>query len=411
VVGRFTPIVSGPTESLMIYIWGSLGLLIAYVGCALLAIHLIPDLAAFEDVDLTCRAAGLDLESCRGAAQSVGWLSLASLIAVCFVAYALDRTWRSQPSRRYPLDATMPQALLLAFLLALAVVVILHNLERVRLVDPVDVRIPPHESTFISLENLAWPVLLQLFLWTRICALKATIIAFLSAVIALSPFRAVLFAALYFGAAIPLVSWLCARPPQARGSPRLALAGLALTIAALALGIVYQTQTRRLQAVDAGADLSLHPAGLIDALASRTMTPLFQAELAARMVAAQPSGVPTFADTVASKFSRDDVLNLNRWLYGTLYQANTEGQTTSMLFGEAVANSSQWPGYWLFSAPLLLILVYIVLRNMLDIQVLVAVALWRGAMGGLFDVLPALVLQLAFCLMIGWVFGAHRRWR
>jgi hypothetical protein len=395
----------------MIYIWGSLGLLIAYVGSALLAIHVIPDLAAFEDVDLTCRAAALDLESCRRGAECVGWLLLATLIAVCFVAYALDRTRHSDIARTYPLDATMPQCLLLAFLLALAVVLILHNAERVGPVEPADVRIPPRESTFISLENLAWPVLLQLLLWTRIGALKATIIAFLSAVIALSPFRAVLFAALYFGAAIPLVSRLCARPPRARGLPRRAMAGLAVTVAALALGIIYQTQTRRLQAVDAGEDLSLQPAGLIDALASRTMTPLFQAELAARIVAAQPSGVPTFVDTVASKFSRNNVMNLNKWLYGTLYQTNTGGQTTSMLFGEAVANSGQWPGYWLFSAPLLLILVYIALRNFLDIQVLVAVALWRGAMGGLFDVLPAFVLQLAFCLALGWVFAADRRWR
>ena len=55
-----------------------------------------------------------------------------------------------------------------------------------------------------------------------------------------------------------------------------------------------------------------------------------------------------------------------------------------------------------FSAPLVLLLAFMTLRGVVDMPVLFAIALWRSAMGGLFDILPALVLQVAFCFLLVW---------
>jgi hypothetical protein len=225
---------------------------------------------------------------------------------------------------------------------------------------------------------------------------KAVFAAFLAAVAALSPFRAVLFAMLFFGAVAPLVAWAWSQRAVSKAKWR-ALAALLCMVALSAIAMGYETLVReRMYAGDA----SVQPAALAEGLVSRALTPFFQADLAAVVVARHAEAVPDFIDTMASKFRRDGVTNLNQRLYALLYQGGSEGQTTSMLYGEAVANSAYWPFWWAFSAPLLLLVIFFALRGTVAMPMLFAIALWRSAMGGLFDILPALILQVGFCLLL-----------
>jgi hypothetical protein len=168
-------------------------------------------------------------------------------------------------------------------------------------------------------------------------------------------------------------------------------------VALSAIAIGYETLVRE-QAYS--GDASVQSGALAEGLVSRALTPFFQADLAEVVVARQAVPVPNFIDTMTSKFRRDGITNLNQRLYALLYQGGSEGQTTSMLYGEAVANSDHWPFWWAFSAPVLLLVIFFALRGTVAIPMLFAIALWRSAMGGLFDILPALILQVAFCLLL-----------
>lgn len=378
----------------MPYIFAALGLMIVHALGAFFAIRLVPGIADYEDIARICNVAGLGLADCRQGAASVALVSVACLAAVGLVTWVLDRSTGKRAAEGRPLDTAWSRWLALGLLTALTVVLVLHNIERAGASGSSTVRVPPRESAFISLENLCWPLLLQLLAWTRVTAMKATIVAFIGAVIALSPFRAVLFAAAFFGAVVPLAARARRERAARNRVGRTVLIGLASVAALGSAAIVYQTDARRLQATAT--------AGLVDALVSRAASPFFQGELARQVASMQQRALPTFIDTMASKFQRGAVINLNQRLYAMLYESQAEGQTTSMLVGEAAANTRLSPAFWVFSAPIFLILFHLASRRWLDLQVLIGVALWRCSMGGLFDVLPALALQIGFCALLGW---------
>jgi hypothetical protein len=58
------------------------------------------------------------------------------------------------------------------------------------------------------------------------------------------------------------------------------------------------------------------------------------------------------------------------------------------------------------AAPLLLVLIWVVLRKLeVDASLLIGLAIWRGSLGGLIGVMPALAIQLglyvALCRLLG----------
>jgi hypothetical protein len=383
----------------MSYIYSSFCLLILYFIFAFLVLCVVSDLSRYADITETCTLAGQSLGTCRWGAMAVAAYSVATLTMALLVGTALFHASTSRAVPRFPLDNVAARSLLLMFLVVVSIVLVAHNLERSSVPSPPNVRIPPRQSALISLENLCWPVLLQLAFWTRDKALRAIIVSFLAIIVALSPFRAVLFAIAYFGVITPLAAWLLTTPAQKRRTVWLAGSALALVAITLALAIGYQTETRvERSRLDIGE--TPQRGELLTAFVSRGLNPLFQAKLVAQVVATDSVAVPSFVQTVTAKLRLSSGPSLNQYLYAMLYNTKEEGQTTSLLFGEAAANSTAWPVYWMFAAPLFLILLYGFTRNYADMGILVAVALWRGAMGGLFDVLPALVLQLAFCAVL-----------
>jgi hypothetical protein len=392
----------------MSQIHGAFWLLICYFIFALLVLWVDPYFLNYPDISKVCSVARLSLGVCQREAMAVAAYSTATLAMALLISTALNRASTTQTSKEFPLDDVAARSLLLLFLFGVSIVLVAHILERSSASLPYDVRIPPREGAFISLENLCWPILLQLLFWTKDGALRPIIVSFLIMIVALSPFRAVLFAVVYFGAVIPLSSWLLTNPLRTRRAVWLTGSALTLTVTILALAIAFQTQTRIERSAWSNAG-SRQPAALFNALISRGLSPLFQAELVAQVVETEPAAVPTFVQTVAAKFRLSSRPNLNEYIYSMLYQSEGEGQTTSLFFGEAVANSAAWPVYWMFSAPLFLVLLYVFTRSYADVGILVAIALWRGAMGGLFDVLPALILQLGFCISLAWSARAKRR--
>lgn len=384
----------------MLFLRAALGLVIAYFAVATLYFGLHPTVDAHTDIVLICRVSGLDFLPCQSEARSIAAWLLAAALAVAVVAEALQASTGKPASVGSGLGGAMeraaPQVVILAFLSAIAVVLVMHNLARAGDLPLTEARIAPGESRFVSLENLCWPLLLQLFVWERQPSWKATFGGLLLAIAALSPFRAVLFAILFFGAVVPLAAraW---RQHVARRERTWTFGALATVVALSAGAIAYETQMREQKAVG-GEDVATRSSAMVDGLISRSLTPFFQANLVA-MVASRPSQrVPDFVDTMAAKFRRGDRTNLNQQIFNRLYPG--EGEATSLLYGEAAANSSLWPVWWSFAAPCLLLLAYIALRRTIDMPVLFAVALWRSTMGGLFDILPALILQIGFCLML-----------
>jgi hypothetical protein len=101
--------------------------------------------------------------------------------------------------------------------------------------------------------------------------------------------------------------------------------------------------------------------------------------------------------------------NLNEFLYRRLYSGGGIGETTSLLIGEAAANSLVSGLFWSVSALIVLVLICWSTSRFMDIGVLIGIAAWRGSMGGLFDVFPALVLQVVFCaLLVLWRINSSR---
>src|SRR5262249_25558372 len=134
-------------------------------------------------------------------------------------------------------------------------------------------------------------------------------------------------------------------------------------------------------------------------LKQRIANPLFQAHLAERLSAF--TSLPDMAQEVRRKLRLTDEPSLNEFLFRRIYGTGYFGQTPSLFFGEALANSRSHPLVWTTTAPLLLIWGWAMLRHRgLDAGVLFGLALWRGSLGGLATVLPALVLQLSALLAI-----------
>ena len=244
------------------------------------------------------------------------------------------------------------------------------------------------------MESLAWPLLLQLVLWSWRIHLRFVLVGFLAAIAAISPFRNTIFSMLYFGFLIPLGTILVGHSLSRRNKLiRFAAVG---TLLLVLLIVLYQTG-RRFEHAEYEVSSDQSRVAVIErGLTSRALTPFFQAALVDRLVQSQQP-LPSFLTSIAQKIHLG-YQNLNEYVFSVIYYGN--GQTTTLYYGESVANTSIPPIFWQFAAPLALVLGYFLLRPVCDVGALIAVALWRSSMGGLFDVVTALSLQLGFCLAL-----------
>jgi hypothetical protein len=137
------------------------------------------------------------------------------------------------------------------------------------------------------------------------------------------------------------------------------------------------------------------------ALAQRLAYPLFQAHFASVIAAQVP--VPTVADEILGKIRVRRAPNLNEFLYGIVHGTGTVGEMTSLYYGEAAAYSKSPPVIWIFIAPLLIVAAWLILRRFgYETGTLMGVQIWRGSLGGLIPLIPALVLQMLAVVLLCW---------
>jgi hypothetical protein len=116
--------------------------------------------------------------------------------------------------------------------------------------------------------------------------------------------------------------------------------------------------------------------------------------------------MPTVADDVLTKLRIRRALDFNSYLFAVTHEGVALGEVTSLYFGEAAVRTTSDPIVWSVAAPFLLVLIWVALRNLeVDACLLIGLAIWRGSLGGLIGVMPALLIQLglyvALCRFLG----------
>lgn len=385
-------------------VYGALALVTAYFAGTGVLLSWV-DLTLFTDVGLTCDASHLALGPCQAKALRVAFDSAVAAVLSLLFALSLQTGKTRERNDKPALGQTSFELPVLALFAAITLVLVFHFFHHQR--APIDgVRIPQNEAWSISIENLTWPLLLQLAFWTDNWRSKIVFLAFLTAIVALSPFRNIVFVLLYFGALVPMATMLI-RQRMSRQA-RLLLLGVAVMATIVGGTIMFiQTMGRYTSAALSSEPQAIPIAEVARAITSRSIVPLVQAVMAEQL--SSLSDLPNAKDGLLRKLRLSNAENLNEFLYKRIYAGGDIGEATSLLYGEAAANSGLCGAYWTFSALILLVLVGRFAEDYIDIGVLIGVAIWRGSMGGLFDVLPALILQVAFCaaLMAWKVYGSR----
>jgi hypothetical protein len=252
------------------------------------------------------------------------------------------------------------------------------------------------EGHLISIEDLAWPLLLQMALWDSQRHIKIGMAALLTLLIALNPNRAVLLGVAYFGILAPVTFMLF----RDRVLNVKYMSLIALLVVAVVGLLAYQTFIR-------GGD-SL--AGAERAVASRIVNPSFQAAVAGALASRDDPAMPNLQQTIMSKLRLSSGPGFNRYLFSAIY-GDEHGGATPLLYGEAAALGIAMESVWVAGAILFLVITYLALRHFARVDVILALAIWRGSMGGLFDVLPAVIIQLGFCIFLSTVLTHQRVFR
>lgn len=381
----------------MTEIYGALLLLAAYFATALATMFLSHDFGHLL-FSKYCEASALLSAPCQAAAMRVAGEGLATVAAVAVVTLGFARK-----SRRNgvvspcigPFDASF--ALMTIFLAAIVVVLATHYAHH----EPGGYHAA--EAVYISIESLSWPLLLQLTAWSQQIRWKCVLAIFLVAIVLISPFRNTFFSMVYFGVLVPFFTMRHTDGPWSR---RRVVRVLATTILVLLIPtmVFYQTYLRAIR------NTAESPHGYIatieQSLAFRAFVPFFGAVFLDNVARSQLP-LPSFLATIERKFGlvKSD---LNEYAYQLLYGWDDISQETPLYYGESLANTGVPPIFWEFAAPLALSLAYFYLRPLCDVSLLVAVALWRGSMGGFFDVFTALVFQVGFCVVLSFLRGKPR---
>ena len=177
----------------------------AAMAAALFAVVHI-DLSQFPSIAEACATNGLTDSACTAMARTIGILSViayAAVLAVSVAAYRLSET------RRMAATAELHSTLVSLCVSAAFGVILIHALA---LVAGPAYASRGNESEYyaalISIENLLWPLLLQLYVSERNARIRTCLASALLTVMALSPYRSVLLAILVFGFAVPFACLL-----------------------------------------------------------------------------------------------------------------------------------------------------------------------------------------------------------
>jgi hypothetical protein len=430
-------------------LWIGLGMALAAMLAALLVLASF-GLKDFPAIGQACALNGLSEAACTASAWKVGGFAVLAYAVVLAGGIAIHR--RLQRGTSAAPGAQLPDAGVRLVLGAALAVVLVHLTAEVAgpaFASRADESV--HYGALVSIENLLWPLLLQLYLSQPDARLRTASLATLLALMALSPYRSALLAIMIFGFAVPLVAtlWNTARA----GWPRALVLGCARQAAlAVAVGAVVawggyvgtinrfpsmlvvdqfleaqaraakrpplridpaqaaapaaqaqgraqdQPPTAALPATAAAAPAPAvtapPPAALVPRLAQRIVFPLYQAAIVGNL--ATQVHLPSLWNELGRKFRFSQKPTLEEFLFRRIYGGQGPDQTTSLYFGEAVAYFPGPPVIWMIVGPLVLVLVALLLQRAgIPAGTTLGVALWRSSFSGMAPILPALVLQLA----------------
>jgi hypothetical protein len=146
---------------------------------------------------------------------------------------------------------------------------------------------------------------------------------------------------------------------------------------------------------------------LKEKLRQRIAIPLYQAHLALADDIDQQ--VPSISDEVLTKLRLRNATGINGYLYQMTHPNATYGETTSLYFGEAALRTAAPPLIWCVVAPFILVLLWVALRRYgYASGALIGIAIWRGSLGGIVGIVPALAFQLALLMVLTFVFKAEQ---
>lgn len=339
----------------------------------------------YLDISMMCDVLGDSDTSCRAGAINAGVMMFLGMSICLALAVAIGRSFDSVHVRVLD-EQTAFAWILLAIFVVFAAHTIWSAMSDVQLSR---IGTITQQSNFFSLENLIWPLLLQLMNSSKTIKYKFLYFALLLPIVSLSPYRGVLFAVLLFGFALPIFAMLASsgvvKPPRRS----FMWGGAALLVVALLLFSIYSDTNGRNPEKAQGhiQKQTQHK------LEQRLTYPLFQAYLAERVAVYEP--LPTVWDEILIKLRLGHGQNLNEYLYGKIYGVGSSGETTSLYYGEASANGMSAPLLWIVVGPLLLVFIWLYMRYLgYEVGTLVSIAIWRGSLGGVATVIPALIIQI-----------------
>jgi hypothetical protein len=146
----------------------------------------------------------------------------------------------------------------------------------------------------------------------------------------------------------------------------------------------------------------------IEKLGQRVAIPLYQAHLAQAYALDQQ--LPSIADELLTKLRLRHTIGINGYLYSINHPTTGDyGETTSLYFGEAALRTTGPPLIWCVIAPFILVLLWALLRAYgYATETLIGIAIWRGSLGGIVAIAPALTFQLAVFMLLAFTFKAKK---
>lgn len=435
-------------------LWIGLGMALAAMLAALLVLATF-GLKDFPAIGQACALNGLSEAACTASAWKVGGFAVLAYGVVLIGGIAIHRRSDRGTAAAGPQLADTGVRLVLCAALAIVLVHLTAQVAGPAFASRADEAV--RYGSLISIENLMWPLLLQLYLSQPDGRLRAAVLAALLAVMALSPYRSALLAIMIFGFAVPLAAalWNTARTgwPRALVLDCARQGALAIAIGAVAawggyVGTVNRfpsmlvvdqfleaqaraqkrppIQVERAEApaqapasnpaapprsppaqsppsaaaLPAAAVTAPPPAALVPRLAQRVVFPLYQAAIVGTLASEVP--LPSLWNELGRKFRLTQEPTLEEFLFRRIYGGRGPDQTTSLYFGEAVAYFPGPPVIWMVVGPLALVLAALLLqRRGIPAGTTLGVALWRSSFSGMAPILPALVLQLATLVALG----------
>jgi len=372
----------------MIYVATALGLIFLSNAIAIAVVE-IADIRQYVDIMAICTWLGERPNACSSHAVYSGLLGCGAALVVSGLLWAANRRFliSQQPHRvsGRAFGAFGPVVLLTAICAVIMETSTSLPLYR----DEVFLKSP----AIISLWNLLWPLCLQLANTASSWRWRGHFLGLVAPVIAYSPFRGVMFAVAIFGVFLPMTEHIATRVKASSVRSRevalyFAIATTTIAITGLYIGIATQERATNMQLGSEGTFVQI-----ASKLGQRIAIPLYQAGLA-QAVRLDPN-IPTVTDEVLAKLRLRKALSINGYLYATTHHGTALGETTSLYYGEAALRTDAPHIVWMVVAPWLLIVVWLVLRKFgYEAGTLIGIAIWRGSLGGLINIAPALAIQV-----------------